>query len=75
MPIAIVAPARQRYLGATKADLVMRLLVAEHALVDIENRWLQTAGDLLVWIMLVHRLITTTEQTDPAAKKHRSLAF
>jgi hypothetical protein len=57
MPIVIVAAARQRYLRASKADLVKRLLVAEQAYDDMEDRWLRTADDLLVWIMLVDRLI------------------
>jgi hypothetical protein len=52
--------ARQRYLRASKAELVERLLAAEKAYADMENRWLRTADDLLVWIMLVDRLITTT---------------
>jgi hypothetical protein len=29
----------------------------------MENRWLHTADDLLVWIMLVDRLITSTRTT------------
>jgi hypothetical protein len=48
---------RQRYLRASKAELVGRLLSAEQAYADMENRWLRTADDLLVWIMLVDRLI------------------
>ena len=51
--------ARQRYLRASKPELVERLLAAEKAYADMEKRWLRTADDLLVWIMLVDRLITT----------------
>ena len=50
--------ARQRYLRASKPELVQRLLAAEKAYADIENRWLRTADDLLLWIMLVDRLLT-----------------
>jgi hypothetical protein len=57
------ARARQRYLRASKRELVERLLAAEKAYAEIENRWLRTADDLLVWIMLVDRLITTTPAT------------
>jgi hypothetical protein len=51
--------ARQRYMRATKADLVERLLVAEQGYAEIEDRWLWSADDLLVWIMLVDRLIAS----------------
>jgi len=51
--------ARQRYLRASKADLVERLLIAEQAYAEMEHSWLRTADDLLVWIMLVDRLIAT----------------
>jgi hypothetical protein len=44
---------------ATKADLVERLLVAEQGYAEIEDRWLWSADDLLVWIMLVDRLIAS----------------
>jgi hypothetical protein len=49
--------ARQRYLRASKADLVERLLVAEQAYAEMEDRWLRTADDLLVWIMVLDRLL------------------
>jgi hypothetical protein len=49
--------AQQRYLRASKAELVQRLLAAEKAYADMENCWLQTADDLLIWIMLVDRLV------------------
>jgi hypothetical protein len=39
------------------AELVERLLAAEQACADMENRWLKTADDLLTWIMLVDRLL------------------
>jgi hypothetical protein len=52
--------ARQRYLRASKADLVERLLIVEQAYAEMENRWLLTADDLLVWIMLVDRLIANS---------------
>jgi hypothetical protein len=51
--------ARQRYMRASKTDLVERLLVAEQAYAEMEDRWLRTADDLLVWIMLVDRLIAS----------------
>jgi hypothetical protein len=41
---------------ASKADLVDRLLVAEKAYADMEARWLNTADELLAWIMVVDRL-------------------
>jgi hypothetical protein len=49
--------ARQRYLRASKADLVERLLRAEQACAEIEPRWLKTADDLLAWILVVDRLV------------------
>jgi len=51
--------ARQRYLRASKAELVERLLIAENAYAAMENRWLRTADDLLVWIMIVDRITAT----------------
>src|SRR5262249_32045862 len=41
---------RQRYLRASKAELVERLLKAENAYAAMENRWIRTADDLLVWM-------------------------
>jgi hypothetical protein len=55
--------ARQRYLRATKLELVNRLLEAEKAYADMENRWLRTADDLLAWIMLFDRLIAASRIT------------
>jgi hypothetical protein len=49
--------ARQRYLRASKADLVERLLAAEQAYAEMETRWLKTADDLLVWIIVLDRLL------------------
>lgn len=49
--------ARQRYRRAGKCDLVDRLLIAEQAYADMEDRWLRTADDLLVWIIVVDRLL------------------
>ena len=49
--------ARQRYLHASKAELVERLLTAERAYAEMEDRWLRMADDLLVWIIVVDRLI------------------
>ncbi len=40
---------RERYLRASKGDLVERLLIVEKAYAEMENRWLRTADDLLVW--------------------------
>jgi len=43
---------------ASKADLVDRLLVAEQAYADMEARWLNTADELLTWIMLTDQLFS-----------------
>jgi hypothetical protein len=43
---------RQRYMRTSKADLVECLLVAERAYAEMEDRWLRTADDLLVRIMV-----------------------
>ena len=56
--------ARQYYLRAGKADLVDRLLSVEQAYAEMEDHWLRTADDLLVWMMLVDRLIATAGQHD-----------
>jgi hypothetical protein len=53
--------ARQRYLHASKADLVERLLLAEQAYANMEARWLRTADDLLVWIIVLDRLLAGAE--------------
>jgi hypothetical protein len=58
--------ARQRYMRASKPELVERLLAAEKAYAEMENRWLRTADDLLVWIMLVDRLLTPPRTTGPS---------
>ena len=34
------------------------LLVAEHANAEMEARWLSSADDLLVWIIVLDRLLT-----------------
>ena len=49
---------RQRYMRSRKAELVQRLLTAEKGYADMENRWLRTADDVLVWIMLLDRVLT-----------------
>jgi hypothetical protein len=49
--------ARRRYMRASKAELVERLVAAEQAYADVEARWLKTADELLTWIMLVDRLL------------------
>jgi hypothetical protein len=49
--------ARQRYLREIKPDLVDRLLAAEQAYAEMEARWLKTADDLLVWIIMLDRLL------------------
>jgi len=63
--------ARQRYLRASKADLVERLLGAEQAYAEMESRWLKTADDLLAWILVVDRLVAREARTslreDPPA--------
>jgi hypothetical protein len=45
---------------ASKGDLVERVLIAEQAYADMEDRWIRTADDLLVWIMLIDRLIASS---------------
>jgi hypothetical protein len=60
--------ARRRYLRASKAELVDRLQVAEQAYAEMEDRWLRTADDLLVWIIVLDRLLagpgfTTSQST------------
>jgi hypothetical protein len=44
-----VARARQRYLRWTKTTLVERLLAAEHAWAEQEERWLRVNDELLAW--------------------------
>jgi hypothetical protein len=44
------------------AGQLERLLIVEQAYAEIENRWLRTADDLLVWMMLVDRLIAPEGQ-------------
>jgi hypothetical protein len=57
--------ARQRYLRASKTDLVDRLLAAELAYAEVEARWLMTADDLLVWIIVVDRLLAQQGLAQP----------
>jgi hypothetical protein len=61
--------ARQRYLRSTKADLVERLLAAEQACAEMEARWLRTADDLLVWILVVDRLVASGEPPQAASRE------
>jgi hypothetical protein len=53
---------RRRGLRASKADLIERLLSADQAYAEIEQRWLWTVEDLLLLIMLVDKLIATPMQ-------------
>jgi hypothetical protein len=59
------------------AELIERLPVAEQGHADMKARWLKTADELLVWIIVVDRfLVGQSPQTKPSRpKKHRSLAF
>ncbi len=41
--------ARQRYLRASKAELVDRLLAAEYAYAKQEQRWLEQQDEILTW--------------------------
>lgn len=41
--------ARQRYLRANKAELVDRLLAAEYAYAEQEQRWLEQQDEILTW--------------------------
>jgi hypothetical protein len=34
----------------SKTEIVERLLAVERAYADMEDRWLRTADDLLVWV-------------------------
>jgi hypothetical protein len=52
--------ARPRYSRASKAELVERVLRTENAYADMENRWIRTANELLVWMMIVDRLIASS---------------
>jgi hypothetical protein len=40
---------RQRYLRASKAELVNRLLAAEYAYAEQELRWLEQQDEILTW--------------------------
>jgi hypothetical protein len=62
------ARARRRYLRASKADLVERLLVAEQVYAEMEDRWLRTADDLLVWIIVLDRLLVGPASTRAEAR-------
>jgi len=52
-----LARARQRYLRLSKGDLVERLLAAEQACLEDEQRWLKTADELFAWMLMVGRLV------------------
>jgi hypothetical protein len=41
----------------SKTEIVERLLAVERAYADMEDRWLRTADDLLVWVHIVDRLL------------------
>ena len=58
--------ALQRYLRTSQPELVERLLAVEKTYAEMENRWLRTADDLLVWIMLVDRLLTPARANGPS---------
>lgn len=49
--------ARQRNMRASKPELVERLLIFERAYAKVEKRWLRTADDMLVCIMLLDRVL------------------
>jgi hypothetical protein len=49
--------ARLRYQRMSKTELVERLLAVERAYADMEDRWLRTADDLLVWVLIVDKLL------------------
>jgi hypothetical protein len=49
-------------LRASKTNLVDRLVAAELAYADMETRWLKTADDLLVWIIVADRLLAGNDR-------------
>ncbi len=49
--------ARQRYLRLSKRELIERLVAAEQACAEHEQRWLRTADELFAWMLLVGRLV------------------
>jgi hypothetical protein len=57
--------AGQRYMRQTKGELVARLLVAEHACCEFEDKWLRTADELFAWMLVVGALFRTAD-TDAA---------
>jgi hypothetical protein len=52
--------ARQRYSRLAKSQLVARLLAAEQAYADEQDRWLKTNDALFTWIRLADWLIART---------------
>jgi hypothetical protein len=63
--------ARQRYLRVSKSDLVERLLIAGNAYTEMENRWLRTADDLLVWIIVLDRLVASSDPASSCANPYQ----
>jgi len=56
-PIVIVPALVNGTCARVKSDLVDRVLAAEQADAEMEPRWLRTADELLLRIMLVDRLV------------------
>jgi len=50
-----LARARQRYLRLSKRDIVERVLAVEQACAEHEQRWLRTADENFVWMLLAGR--------------------
>lgn len=65
---------RQRYIRASKANLVERLLACEQAYAEMEERWLRTADDLLIWIMLLDSIwrppVDHRQARSPSGRSH-----
>jgi hypothetical protein len=52
-----LARASQRYSRLRKRDLVERVIAAEQACAEHEQRWLRTADELFAWMLLLGRVI------------------
>lgn len=54
--------AAKRYMRLTKGDLVERLLVAEQACCEHEEKWLRTADELFAWMLAARYILTAYER-------------
>jgi hypothetical protein len=51
--------AGQRYMRLSRGELVERLLLAEEACWEHQEKWLRTADELFAWMGIVGRLFST----------------